>query len=326
MTNKITLTRTVNSEEPALYVVADDALSSHKAKNDYQCTGENDDIVIQSVIDDYLSEFEGGGSILLSEGTFNLTDEIDVPSHISISGVNRSSTKLVQATADKSVFTATDTQFIELKNMYLEVPSTGAGDIISYNGGGGSIIENITVKGGDSNSWALHLSDAFSFSVSNFKFYSSAIGNGICIDNTDNKYHYGNGRVSNVSFSIKPGCAGIGLYGYPSGKSCNLIDFSAINIVASDGTGSTAIDINGGKTCNWSMLDLEVIDSGISIVNSNWNTFTAVYDMGGVSQVSIDEDSRCNTFVGLKIPDSEASKHVTDDGDYNVFVGGNYTP
>lgn len=324
MSNKIILTKTVNEYEPSFYVVANDAHQSHKAKADYQCTGEDDNLTIQEVIDDCISEI-GGGSILLSEGTFNLTDEIDLLDYMTIMGVNRGSTKLIQATAGKSIFTATTNFGTEIRDMYLEAPATGGGDIIKYVGSGGAIIENIYVKGGDANSWALHLSNAFSYSVRNFKFYSSAIGNGICIDNTDGLYHYGNGQVQNISFSIKPGCVGIGLYGYPEGKSCNLIDFSAINIVAADGTGSTGIDIDGGKTCNWSMLDIEAVASGCSIQNSNWNTFTAMYNIAA-NQVTIDSNSRCNTFVGLKIPDSGASQHVTDNGSDNVFLGGNYSP
>ena len=75
-TKRITATKLVkslNNQAATFVVAASDSL--HKERADYICDGVNDQVEIQAAIDALPS---GGGKIVLTEGTFNITDSIDL--------------------------------------------------------------------------------------------------------------------------------------------------------------------------------------------------------------------------------------------------------
>ena len=73
------------SRGSTVLVAASNATVRSSVAADYVCSGANDDVTIQSAIT-YLSGLTNGGSLILSEGTFNITTNIIVASNVNISG------------------------------------------------------------------------------------------------------------------------------------------------------------------------------------------------------------------------------------------------
>ena len=68
-----------------LVVAASDSLDRSKAQADYVCSGTNDEVQIQAAID-AVAASPGRGSVVLSEGTFNISSTIIMKSYVSLFG------------------------------------------------------------------------------------------------------------------------------------------------------------------------------------------------------------------------------------------------
>lgn len=89
---------------PASFVVAaNDAPLQVKKQADYVCDATDDHVQIQAAIDALPAE---GGSVLLSQGTFNIESAITLDSYQTLRGYGRS-TILTTTTADLDIITAT---------------------------------------------------------------------------------------------------------------------------------------------------------------------------------------------------------------------------
>lgn len=87
----VDITRTGESGASTLMVAANNALPSSKVKADYVCSGTADDVDIQAAIDELGST---GGTISLSEGTFNISTTLLMDSIVTLEGQGVGSTIL----------------------------------------------------------------------------------------------------------------------------------------------------------------------------------------------------------------------------------------
>jgi len=70
----------------AVVVASNTAPTAIKASADYVCDGTDDDVQIQSAIDDFASSTAGKGTVFLTEGTFNISTTINIDIDVSIIG------------------------------------------------------------------------------------------------------------------------------------------------------------------------------------------------------------------------------------------------
>jgi parallel beta-helix repeat protein len=74
------------------------AASTYTGENaDYECTGDNDQVLIQAAID-YLAEAHGGGVVRLTEGTFYTADAIYMRSNVTLAG--RGANSIIEKNCD----------------------------------------------------------------------------------------------------------------------------------------------------------------------------------------------------------------------------------
>jgi len=113
--------------------------ATHKAAADYECDGTADDVQIQEAID----AMPNGGTVMLSEGIFNLAASVDIKDLISIKGTGPNATTLKTTAADTpalEINPASGTyQNIEISGIYFDsttqTASTTAGGGIYNNTG-----------------------------------------------------------------------------------------------------------------------------------------------------------------------------------------------
>lgn len=74
---------------PTIVVAAANSTSISQTKADFQCSGANDDVVIQQALDICAVT---GGRVLLSEGNFVCAAGIEIPSFTHLSGMNKTAT------------------------------------------------------------------------------------------------------------------------------------------------------------------------------------------------------------------------------------------
>ncbi len=83
-------TRSLSGSGPTLTVVA----NGSKMTGDFQCTGSDDQVVIQQALDQLKAS---GGTLILSDGTFYLSNQIVLVSNLVFKGQGMQATTIVTA-------------------------------------------------------------------------------------------------------------------------------------------------------------------------------------------------------------------------------------
>lgn len=299
MTNKIILQRTVTQYEPDIYVAAYDALPEHRDQANFLCDGVDDDIQIQAAIDKLGSL---GGTIALSEGHFNTSNEITGKSNITIFGKGRESTIITQTTSNTRIFNFDGDNEIRVSNLKLSMPTTDSGDAV-YCDGTSITLDMLRLKGGTSEMTFLNLQNCFEMEIKRIK-YDGAIGNGILIENSDNAAHYGNGSIKDISFSMKANCTGIKIVGYDGGKTENLVAVRDVNVVTGVATpnGIKGIHLNNSHRIAFEgNMDFEQLDYTLYLENATLNNFQKLFSTAWISDLYMDDDSVNNQFYSFAL-------------------------
>lgn len=309
MSNKITLEKSTIRREPDIYVVASNAVASHKNNNDaYVCDGTNDEVQIQAAINELGTT---GGSVQLSEGSFTLADVITVgEDFIRVTGMGDGATKVTQTSMSTPAFNLYNQDVCELSNLRVIMPTTTPGDGIQT--GTGVTLKNVGIQGGATTNYLIRLTDSFNFNLENIKGHG-AIGNGICFDYTGELY-YGNGSVRNVQFSMKANTKAINI-----GARYNLSTFDTINIVTGQGTGNGIYGfyIDGAFNNTFNMLDLEGLDYSMHITsNAKGNHVTRLYTTARLVDILLDTGTKNNLFISSQTGSSPWL--ITDNGSRNL--------
>jgi len=101
-----------------IVVAASDASAKSKAQADYVCDGTDDQVEIQAAIDALPAS---GGKVVLSEGTYNISDTITVASNnITLTGQGYEATKLFLVNATNKPFFDIDATDIRIGRIYFD--------------------------------------------------------------------------------------------------------------------------------------------------------------------------------------------------------------
>ena len=98
---------------PYRIVAASDASDESKAKAHYVCDGTNDEEEIKQAINDLPAS---GGIVFLTEGTFNISNQVELKDNVTLMGTSKDSTELKKVSdIDQMIYVPTGAKDITIK-------------------------------------------------------------------------------------------------------------------------------------------------------------------------------------------------------------------
>jgi lysophospholipase L1-like esterase len=277
----------------AKHVAAVSATAEEKARADYVCDGTADDVQIQAAINDVKAA--GGGTVVLSSGTFNLAarllvegaDDVDVEIDIHIRGQGPKSTTLAAGAGLPSAVHLTKVIRAHLSDFGITVFGSSHGissaTTNGVNSGHRSFWDssflNLQILGpwdGTHTGWALHLGSPFRSTFQNIEI--GGVGNGWRMFSEHADFNPGDCTVTRTFVDSK----GDNMVAYEidsttSSGVMNQIRFILAEAIA-DGTGCTGIHLTGvggwgTAHTHWSDINLEQFDKLVHVEYGSSNTF-----------------------------------------------------
>ncbi len=284
-----------------MLIAASDAKNAVSRNADIICDGTNDHLDVLAAVAELPVS---GGLIQLSEGNFSFNGEnaIGTP-NITIRGMGRGST-LVRQLAAYPAFDFGINDEVMLSDMQIRMPTSSGADAVQFGGATqsrGHIAARLRFAGGQSDKYCIRLTNVFEPSIRDIN-QNTAIGmtaSGILVENTANDYNYGNGEISNVSFTLGASTKGISLVGAAT-KNVNLMRIGAINLVTAAGApnGIVGIYLNNAPHCSFTATDLEQLQTGIQLIASSNCVFQKPYFYGCTTDFNFNSSSYANRIIG----------------------------
>lgn len=113
---KVVVSAQTKSKYPSLIIAASNAPTRIKDVANYVCDGTSDEAQITEAI----TSLTTGGSILLSEGTFNISDNISMLSNISLNGTGYATILKLADDINKNIIMGTNLSNIQIQNLQID--------------------------------------------------------------------------------------------------------------------------------------------------------------------------------------------------------------
>lgn len=279
----------------AKYVASVSATTAEKARADWVCDGTADDVQIQAAID--AVKAAGGGTVVLSSGTFNLAarliiegaDNVDVEIDIHLRGQGPKSTTLAAGAGLASAVHLSKVIRVHLADLGISVFGSSHGISSATTNGVNSghrsfwmsSFRNVQVNGpwdGTHTGWGFHLGSPFRSTFENIEM--GGVGNGIRLFSEHADFNPGDCVFSRVFID----CSGDNTIAYQvesttSTGVMNQVEFMMCEAIAS-GTGCTGIQLAGTGPVNhthWRGVNLEQFDKLVDVQRGSGNTFRLNY-------------------------------------------------
>lgn len=283
-------TRT-NGQQYFQLVAANDAPTVVKNKADFVCDGTADDVQIQAAID--AAKAQGGGTVQLSVGTFNLaatlqitgnTDEDNADS-ITLLGVGQQAT-LLEMAVDTDGIHLTDWAVANIDGLAIICAGTGScitstavlmGNEVSF---WHSSFRNLRLNGflgsGSTTGWGMDLAMPWRSTFENIEVEGMA--NGIRLSNQGSVQNAGDCTFTRMFIEI----VGNGHTAIHISSPSNNMNQNNFNMVeaGANGTGCTGVLIDGasgGASQRFWGLNLEQFQTLINVDNGESNVFDCNY-------------------------------------------------
>ena len=308
--------------------------SKHKNTADYCCTGTNDQTVIQQAIDALPAT---GGKIVLLEGTYNISGQINVNKpNVTICGMgNNTILKAAKSSSTLTMLRCGTHSGFKISNLVMDFENNSSADCIGIQlyVSGHSTIENISILNNKGNGIEWYKCDYTRFNGVSFVnvrqciwdrgYNHSSIFSGVIIDTATN----GIVLETNSELNQIDGC----IVRYATGKGISSDSAYTMindNIVYGCGVGITA----NGNCSTVSDNNACDNDTGISIngkmINVSGNTAVRTDGSGNVSSYSSSQytillgssSANClvigNIIIGKKYTNNGNSTHIIVNNKY----------
>ena len=308
--------------------------SKHKNTADYHCNGTNDQTVIQQAIDALPST---GGKIVLLEGTYNISGQINVNKpNVTICGMgNNTILKAAKSSSTLTMLRCSTHSGFKISNLVMDFENNSSADCIGIQlyVSGHSTIENISILNNKGNGIEWYKCDYTRFNGVSFVnvrqciwdrgYNHSSIFSGVIIDTATN----GIVLETNSELNQIDGC----IVRYATGKGISSDSAYTMindNIVYGCGVGITA----NGNCSTVSDNNACDNDTGISIngkmINVSGNTAVRTDGSGNVSSYSSSQytillgssSANClvigNIIIGKKYTNNGNSTHIIVNNKY----------
>jgi hypothetical protein len=279
----------------AKYVASVSATPAEKARADWVCDGTADDVQIQAALD--AVKAAGGGTVVLSSGTFNLAarlviegaDDVDVEIDIHLRGQGPKSTTLAAGAGLVSAIHLSKVIRVHLTDLGFSIFGSSHGISSATTNGASSghrsfwmsSFRNIQVNGpwdGTHTGWGFHLGSPFRSTFENIEM--GGVGNGIRLFSEHADFNPGDCVFSRVFVdSFGNNTIAYQVESTTSSGVMNQIEFMMCEAIAS-GTGCTGIQLAGTGPVthtHWRGINLEQFDKLVDIQNGYGNTFRLNY-------------------------------------------------
>lgn len=279
-----------------LYVAANDAPAADKARADYTCDGTADNTEIQAAIT--ALQGQGGGAVLLSPGTFNLSTritiagagDVDVEQDIMLMGTGPSNTTLALGTGQASAIEINACAKVHLHNFRIDlgsatstahgISSTAGNATAGYRSFWQSSFKNLTIVGdfASHSGYGLHLDSPFRSVFENIEV--NGCGSGMRMYSTNTAFNPGDCVVQRCFMDV----IGTNGFGYKiesttADGNMNQIEFIMCEAIHSS-TGGTGIYLGGTGPVNhtkWHGINLEQFDTLVNFNNGQGNQVNGNY-------------------------------------------------
>jgi hypothetical protein len=302
-------------------VAANDASDRDKAVADYVCDGTADNVEIQAAID--AVEANGGGTVLLSEGTFAIATGLTIQGtsnsdsyNITLKGQGNETTKLNGAN-NVDVITLSNIPKVHISDIQIGVLGTGDGIVATAYGSSpyrsfwNSSFKNIYVRGDFSghSGWAFYLENPFRSVFENIE--ANGVGNGIHLRSTNSNFNPGNLLFKRCFVDLSQ-ANGIGyqLYTVDGGGQFNICTFIQCEAIDSEATSTTSVGwhFRGSSSSYHATKNIYILSSNVEQFNTaiklekaiqNTLQFNYIDVKTGGTIVSADSNSNGNDITIL---------------------------
>ncbi|MEW2498373.1 hypothetical protein AB0942_33300 [Streptomyces nodosus] len=313
-------------------VAASTASAAIKAGADYVCTGTADNTQIQAAID--AARTAGGGTVQLTDGTFNLAAPISItgttneddPRTIALAGTGQFSTTLKPASNVNGIH-LTDWAQAHIRDLGIVISGSGSGitatgvtkgDTLSF---WHSSFRNLRISGGfnaANTGWGMDMQMPWRSTFENIEIEGTR--NGMKLVNDSTVQNAGDCTFTRMFIEIV-GTNGVAIHVSSPRDNMNQNNFNMVEAGA-NGTGCTGILIDGadgGASQRFWGLNLEQFETLINVANGESNVFECNYICGrdgfaGNRAFVCGSGSHNNTFSAkwINVRSSGALKVIED--------------
>lgn len=275
------------------HVASVSATAEEKARADWVCDGTADDVQIQAAIN--AAKAAGGGSVVLSSGTFNLAarlliegaDDVDVEIDIHLRGQGPKSTTLATGAGIASAIHLSKVIRVHLTDFGVSVSGSSHGISSATTNGASSghrsfwhsSFRNLQILGpwdGSHTGWALHLGSPFRSTFENIEI--GGVGNGWRLFSEHADFNPGDCTITRTFVDSKgDNMTAFEVDSTTSAGVMNQIRFTLAEAIT-DGTGCTGIRLTGvggwgTSHTRWTDVNLEQFDKLIDVAYGSSNSF-----------------------------------------------------
>ncbi|HWH07982.1 MAG TPA: hypothetical protein VNX21_02210 [Candidatus Thermoplasmatota archaeon] len=252
-----------------------------------------------------------GGRVELKAGTYSLTSALAFPGNnggarIVLAGEGMGLTRLVQTAPGASAIAVGPTCYLDLRDLTIEMPTSGAGDAIAggvadQNGWLYSEIANVEVHYGSAGTWALNLVNPFHLQLRNVRFYH--VHNGLRFHQNHSGNNTGNCEVSDLKMTVED--VGTAVELSATSGVMNLNTFTGLRVwFYTTSAGSRGIYLGPNTRYNgFTDFNLENVDVGIDVADISNRFCGNLVRATGASSAAVRcrSTARNNLFADLAI-------------------------